>query len=404
MRYSFRLAEVVGHVPDPRKRPGTIKAICEYTGLDRHQVAALLKNEVKYIPLDALSKLCAYLIERGFAQADELPGRLFGVEPEHFWELLARRRRLELCLGVRRDKAEDTLDDAWVVASDSVLLGELLNGATTLGGIADPAAAAPPGELADKSPEAALAPPRAAPPRSRPHPEHLHQSLVWSPGQAASLAESHDMARSVYQGFCDAAGDKALVCLGSNKSNPVVEVLISEAFGGEAFISQDNIPQAAKRTCPIFLRYRDDDPQFKSSFGGLQLAKNQASSKPGIYYEQADGQWGCCEWEAHKQDAAFVVYIHRESQGRMEMALGGFSGQATRLLARLLARRGDEFWPPVYSDEGLQIGAFVVKFTLPSHQVEDRDLAKAELHADDQIIRLDHSVIARRLQQPEAVE
>ena len=44
MQYSFRLAELLGHVPDPRKRPGTIKAIVEYTGLDRHQVAALLKN------------------------------------------------------------------------------------------------------------------------------------------------------------------------------------------------------------------------------------------------------------------------------------------------------------------------------------------------------------------------
>jgi hypothetical protein len=344
------------------------------------------------------------LIERGFAQADELPGRLFGIEPEHFWELLARRRRLELCLGVRRDKSEDTLDDAWVVASDSVLLGELLNGATTLGGIADTSTPVAPEELADKSPEAALAPPRPALPRSRPHPEHLHQSLVWSPGQASSLADSHDMARSVYQGFCDAAGDKALVCLGSNKSNPVVEVLISEAFGGEAFVSQDGIAQAVERTCPFFLRYRDDDPQFKSCFGGLQLAKNQPSHKPGIYYEQDDGRWGCCEWDENKQDAAFVIYIHRESQGRMEMALGGFSGRATRLLARLLARRGDEFWPPVYSDEGLQIGAFLVKFTLPSHQVEDRDLAKAELHADDQIIRLDRSVIARRLQQPEAME
>src|SRR5258706_9843311 len=72
MRYSFRLAEVVGHMPDPRKRPGHIKNICEFTGLDRHQVAALLKNEVKYVPLDALSKLCAYLIERGYAKADEL--------------------------------------------------------------------------------------------------------------------------------------------------------------------------------------------------------------------------------------------------------------------------------------------------------------------------------------------
>src|SRR6266446_3048062 len=126
MRYSFRLAEVVGHVPDPRKRPGTIKAICEYTGLDRHQVAALLKNEVKYIPLDALSKLCAYLIDRGFAKADELPGRLFGVEPEHFGEVIARRRRLQLCFAIREGEANATLDYAWVVASELVLLGELL--------------------------------------------------------------------------------------------------------------------------------------------------------------------------------------------------------------------------------------------------------------------------------------
>ena len=57
-----------------------------------------------------------------------------------------------------------------------------------------------------------------------------------------------------------------------------------------------------------------------------------------------------------------MFYIHRESQGHMEMALGGFSGRATRLLARLLARRGEEFWPPVYEGQGIQIGAFVVKF------------------------------------------
>src|SRR3954452_8511578 len=165
MRYSFRLAEVVGHMPDPRKRPGTIKAICEYTGLDRHQVAALLKNEVKYVPLDALSKLCAYLIERGKATANELPGRLFGVEPEHFWELLARRRRLELCLGVRQGEEKDTLDDAWVVASDAVLLGELLNGATTLAGTAHHR------REPDADEEQQPHPPAARPP----HPEFLQQ-------------------------------------------------------------------------------------------------------------------------------------------------------------------------------------------------------------------------------------
>ena len=136
MRYSFRLAELLGHVPDPRKRPGTIKAVVQYTGLDRHQVASLLKNEVKYIPMDALSRLCDYLVEFGYVSADELPGSLFAVEPEHFWELLARRRRLEMCLGVRAHQGGEWPEGAWVVASDSVLLGELLNGVSTLGGTA----------------------------------------------------------------------------------------------------------------------------------------------------------------------------------------------------------------------------------------------------------------------------
>lgn len=396
MRYSFRLAEVVGHMPDPRKRPGTIKAICEYTGLDRHQVAALLKNEVKYIPLDALSKLCAYLIERGFAKADELPGRLFGVEPEHFWELIARRRRLELCLGVRRgDSTSDTLDDAWVVASDSVLLGEVLNGATTLGGTAELK------EDEQQEQEPGTSAPQT--PATRPHPEYLHQSLVWSPGEAA-LDDCQAMAKSIYESFSEVAGDKALVCLGSNKSNPVVETMIAATFGAEPFVSQDTLTSASKRNCPIFLRYRKDDPKFlgHSCFGGWHIAKNQASEKPGIYYEKPDGGWGCCEWDEKRHDAAFVIYVHRESQGRMEMALGGFSGRATRLLARLLARRGDEFWPPVYTDEGVQIGAFVVKFTLPSHPVEESGLRRGEPHAEDQIIPLDATVLARRMQQAEA--
>jgi len=207
----------------------------------------------------------------------------------------------------------------------------------------------------------------------------------------------------VYKTFSEAAGDKALVCLGSNKSNPVVESLVASSFGCEPFVSQDGTATAAKRSCPIFLRYRDNDPQFPSCFGGTRLAKNQASNKPGVYYEKPDGGWSCCEWAEGKYDAAFVFYVHRESQGRMEMVLGGFSGLATRLLARLLARRGDEFWPPVYSDEGLQIGAFVVKFTLPSRPVEEHGF-HGEPHAEDQIIRLDHAVIGRRMQQPEALE
>ncbi len=377
MRYSFRLAELLGHIPDPRRRPGTIKAIVEYTGLDRHQVSALLRNEVKYIPLQALSRLCDYLIEHGHVSPDQLPGALFAVEAEDFWELLARRKRLDLCVGVR---CEDELPEtAWVVASDSVLLGELLNGVSTLGGAA---------RHRFQGAEGA----------ARPHPEHLKQSLVWSPGQR-DFEEVRRRAEEAYRDFGGSAGDKALLCIGSVKSNPVVEIVMAETFGCEPFRSQDGVPTVDDRSCPIFMRYREHDPHHESCSGGLQLAANKPSSKPGIYYETKDGSWKVCEWDEQERDAAFVFYIHRESQGRLEMALAGFSGRSTRLLAKTLASRAQDFWPPIYDAHGVQVGAFVVQYTLATPHDQARDILRTDLVASTKIIPLDREVIERRLTQ-----
>lgn len=384
MRYSFRLAELLGHSPDPRRRPGTIKAIVEHTGLDRHQVAALLKNEVKYIPLMALSRLCDYLIEYGHCSADALPGALFSVEPENFWELLARRRRLELCLGVRRPENHDSLDGAWVVASDSMLLGEILNGVSTLGGTSKHEGVG--GEKKE---------PRLAGPI--PHPEHLRQTLVWSPGQD-TFDEVTAQAREVYEEFADTTGDRALVCLGSTKSNPAVEVILSQAFGCEAFQTQDNVAEPKLRKCPFFLRYRDDDPHPPSSSAGLKLSANSTNLKPGIYYENENGKWDVCDWDPASRDAAFVFYIHRESQGRLEMALGGFSGRSTRMLAKFLATRAEELWPPVYSAHGIDIGAYVVQFSFSQQDQKGRDVIRTELVASSKVIPLAANVIERRLE------
>lgn len=381
MQYSFRLAELLGHVPDPRKRPGTIKAIVEYTGLDRHQVAALLKNEVKYIPLKALSRLCDFLIEHGHATADQLPGALFAVEPENFWELLARRRRLEMCVGVRRDDSSDSPEVSFVVASDSVLLGELLNGVTTLGGTAKLRKSDGPQPLMGDS---------------LPHPEHLKQSLVWSPGQA-DAAEVLRRAKSVYNEFSDSKGDKALVGIGSTKSNPVVEIVLANAFGCDPFVSQDDVENATDRSLPFFMRYREHDPHADSCVAGLNLSKSESDLEPGLYYENENGKWVRCGNNSPKEETAFVFYIHRESQGRLEMVLGGFSGRATRLLARALATRAEDFWPPVYQMQGIQVGGFMVKFTLPSSK-KVPDILRTDLVATTEVITIPQEAFARRLE------
>jgi hypothetical protein len=381
MQYSFRLAELLGHIPDPRKRPGTIKAIVEHTGLDRHQVAALLKNEVKYIPLKALSRLCDYLIENGHAPADQLPGALFSVEPEDFWELLARRKRLELCVGVRRDVSAENPDISFVVASDSVLLGELLNGVTTLGGTAKLRKA-----RAGDAPATTV---------TNPQPEHLKQSLVWSPGQA-SEEEVRQRAAMVYDEFSESNGDKALVSIGSTKSNPTVELILSQAFNCEPFISQDEYSRPADRTIPFFLRYRDRDPHPASCVAGLKLSRDSVDLKPGIYFENAKGQWEQCSAEKPHEEVAFVFYIHRESQGRLEMALGGFSGRATRLLARALATRAQDFWPAGYQMQGIQIGAFIVQFDLPQSKKET-DILRTDLVANSVVTAIPVEAIERRM-------
>ena len=381
MQYSFRLAELLGHVPDPRKRPGTIKAIVEYTGLDRHQVAALLKNEVKYIPLKALSRLCDFLIEHGHATPDQLPGALFAVEPENFWELLARRKRLEMCIGVRKDDAPES-EVSFVAASDSVLLGELLNGVTTLGGTAK---LRKPVETT-----AALAA------EELPQPEHLKQSLVWSPGQADE-PEVIRRANQVHDRFSDSKGDKALVGIGSTKSNPVVEIILARSFNCNAFESQDEVENATERSLPFFLRYRDNDPHPASCMAGLKLSKNDAKLKEGLYYEDAAGKWVRFGSGKAKEEVAFVFYLHRESQGRLEMVMGGFSGKATRLLARALATRAEDFWPPVYSNQGMQIGAFVVEFTMPAGKKET-DILRTDLVATAEVTRIPEEAIARRLE------
>jgi hypothetical protein len=342
MRYAFRLAELLGHTPDRRKRPGTIKSIVEHTGLDRHQVASLLKNEAKYIPLDALSKLCGYLIDHGYATADQLPGALFSVNAENFWELLARRGDIEIVVGVRQN-TPDNPESAMVVASDSVLFGELLSGVSTVGGAAKHQSS----EENEESPNAV------------PMPDRLQQTLVWSPGQV-SLEDARQRATEVFEGFVDAQGDRGIICIGSVKSNPVVELLFADAFGCTPFVTEDDVDDVSARSCPFFLRYRDSDPQPDGASAGTRLSKNEDAPEPGFYYEKDDGTWEFAGGEG--KDTALVFYIFREALGRLDMVLSGFSGRATRLLAKTIAIRGEEFWPPVYEEGGLQIGAFLVRY------------------------------------------
>jgi len=383
MKISFRLAELLEERNDLGR--GTIKRICEQAPLERHKVADLLKNRAKYISLETMAALCDYLIERHQVDQAQLPGLLFRIEPEEFSALVADRRYLEICIGMWTERKVDRATNPgerangrgrklgtrpkrrWVMASDSYLHGILLH---ELG-------------LGHQGPQE--------------QPKFLEQRLVSAFEEELGPEDAKREARKVHHQFRELGGDRGLICLGSMRSNVVVEQVIAENFNAAPFISQDSVVKPTERGCPFFFRYRDDDYQPASCYGGVNLAKAEASPEPGIYYETGGGSWTRC-LSNDSEDAALVFYVRRVPEARLEMVLGGFSGRATQCLALGLRGLLGRLWPPSYDTSDLQIGAFIVRFEFGNGQPGGTQNGQRMYEPSRTlVVPLDEEVLARRV-------
>ncbi len=70
--------------------------------------------------------------------------------------------------------------------------------------------------------------------------------------------------------------------LGSVKSNPVVELVLSSAFGGDPYKSQDNVKKASDRTCPSSCDIAIRIPIRQRLSAGLQLSQTEKAINPGF--------------------------------------------------------------------------------------------------------------------------
>src|SRR5262249_45998327 len=87
MKLNFRLKEILDEHRVNRR--GIIKNITDHTSLERHQVATLMANKTRYLSLDTLAQICDYLIKHHRVNPQDLPGLLFGKEPDSFWDYFA---------------------------------------------------------------------------------------------------------------------------------------------------------------------------------------------------------------------------------------------------------------------------------------------------------------------------
>lgn len=373
MRLSLRLLEILRNDLQPRR--GIIKHICDETGLERHQVSDLLHNRTQYISMSVLGRLCNYLVEHHGIDPQLLPGLLFSRDPEEFWQLLALRERLEICLGVRQIEEGEHF---FVIASDAKLQGEVLHG---ISGSGNPEERGHAGKMPVLSPRQFL--------------KFRHVLAPSRPPYPLDLPTHQRQAEEVYSRFAAHKGNRALVCLGSIKVNPVVENVLAHAFGAKPFQSEEDVSRARDRQVPFMFRFRTEDPKPISCCGGIRLSASEPADQPGIYFEKPNGKWECAPCNGDR-DVALVFYIYSKTQDRLEMVLGGYSAWATEWLANRLRISTAEFWPPTYDTSELMVGAFLVNFTFSPSRKEP-GIGHKHLPSDTEVIRLDAKVIARRL-------
>ncbi|MBM4088664.1 MAG: helix-turn-helix transcriptional regulator [Planctomycetes bacterium] len=345
MKLKLRLQHLLG---DKAEQRGLIAEIQKATRLERHTISAMLHSSVKYVSLDALGKICDYLVHHQGVDAARLPGDLFVLEPDGFWTMLADLKRTEFCLATRSHP--DWPERDHIMADDAHLQAMIVSRISSH-----------------------VAPPKAELPANDAlgH-ERSWQHLVPAPRPIRSkdgvvlrtLEGGREDARAIFRKFRKGARPGSLVAIGSIKVQNILEYMLADTFAATPFASEDGVAEPHDRSCPIYFRYKTTDVAPVSLCGGNTLSQTYAPTQPGIYYETSGGHWECCPTTKATHDSGFVFYAYRPNVDQLRLACGGFTGAATRMLSIAFDQIASACWEPQYMTSDLLVGMFVIAFDI----------------------------------------
>jgi hypothetical protein len=162
------------------------------------------------------------------------------------------------------------------------------------------------------------------------------------------------------------AGGQSCIMIASQRGNLLTEHLVSSIFGCQPFQEP-----ARRARVPFFLRYHQRDRAVPSCFGGPgPRPGSKQQMKPGLHYVNEQRRWTHCPWVSMERDAGIVVVAREEGvDGRVDMAVFGFSGSGTAALGKYLVTEPDKFWPPYIRAGDRHVGVFICSFELIEGQL-----------------------------------
>ncbi len=360
-----------------RRGHATLKDLAKEIGISQFQLKSLINNKTPTISRDSLDKVTNYLLAHHIVSVEDLPEVLFSYQPDKFWQMVSERRHIQLCMGVRWDP---NWRDHVVMAADSMLQANILYRLTG---------------TSEQSSGGRRNPRR----RTRPLVIDARMVRAWVKRSPTENRKIQRAAAEFYEGYTTEPNNRALICMGSVKSNPAIEPLISASFRGlRAFRNEDHVEYPHQRGCPFMMLVRPNDPKPPSSSCGTHLSRKTKGKGPGIYFAVGGDEWDFAPCDDNN-DAAIVFFHLDKGSENLEMVLGGFSGYSTRCLAHLLRNEGEDlFWPPNYSSSNVLIGLSIVKFHFrPSRRTRDQRSRPEERLDSTEVIPIPESVIEKRV-------
>jgi len=365
-----------------------LKKILQETGLDkrkvaqriagdlklhRHTIGKLYRGQAKNPSLDVLGKVCDWL-ERHGVPGSILPQALLGVRPSTLWQAVAAPGAVTLYVGEYRQMPPGPRPLRWIAQHDALAMAKIVQ---SLSSNVDTAERRVPVRIE-------YVPFRFDPEKSAVGNEHLE--------------EDRKRAGEIFQDMRGSGRATSSIILGSQRANHLVELLVADTFGCDAF----SPPKNGKRPPPFYLAFRKEDRGVPSCFGGRATPPGCPSSYgPGIYYLAKNG-WSVCPWRQGTQDAGVILIARDKGTAALEMAVFGFSGPGTEALAEALLLRPDRFWRHPVQIDGKEVGVYVCRFDLANDTSANQD---GETRVKDvEVIPLDKDILEERIKRTSVPE
>ncbi len=322
MRIEFRLKQILEAAG--LLVHGIYARIAAEAGIDRKTVRDICENRRRTIKLDTLERLCGWLRKQNLGEG--LPGALFGFRPSRLLAALAEPGRVTIYEAERRHRGAG-IQERSVVSRDDISVGATFD--ELLSGLDD--------DPQDNGRRARV-------------------RFTYVPGGPTA-------AGGIFKRMRSQRAKGSTILIGSQLAHGLTELFVAEIFKCEAF-------SPAPGKVPFYLRFADKAP-VTSCFGGTKAPPGyKASAGPGIYYQAwsptaNENVWVACPSTRGREDAGVVIVRRHSGEARTEMAVFGFSGQATAALGTIIRHKPDEFWD--FSDNprrGLEVRVYICTFEM----------------------------------------